>query len=106
MESLHAASPIAVSSFVALTFGIIAYFLGAFLTRRFRILAAYSIPEPVTGGLAAAVLALMVYLVVGREIVYDLGARDALLVYFFTTIGLDARLDDLRRGGNVPRSRR
>ena len=101
MDSLHTANPIAVSSFVALTIGIIAYFLGAFLTQKYRFLAAYSIPEPVTGGLAAAVLALLVYLVSGREIVYDLGARDALLVYFFTTIGLNARLDDLRRGGNM-----
>lgn len=95
------ASTIAVSGFVALTFGIIAYFAGAWLTQHYRMLAAYSIPEPVTGGLAAAVLVLVIYLVSGREISFDLGARDALLVYFFTTIGLNARLDDLRRGGPV-----
>jgi glutamate:Na+ symporter, ESS family len=94
-------APIAVSAFAALTLGIIAYFLGAGLTQRFRILSAYSIPEPVSGGLVAALAALVVVLVTGRAIYYDLAARDALLVYFFTTIGLNARLDDLRRGGPV-----
>lgn len=101
MTDFSTAIPIAVSGFVALTFGIIAYFAGAYLTQRFRVLAAYSIPEPVTGGLVAAVLVLMVYLITGRAVAFDLAARDALLVYFFTTIGLNARLDDLRRGGPV-----
>ena len=90
-----------VSAFAALTLGIIAYFLGAALTRRFRLLSAYSIPEPVSGGLVAAIAALLVVTITGRAIHYDLAARDALLVYFFTTIGLNARLDDLRKGGPV-----
>lgn len=90
-----------VSAFAALTLGIIAYFLGAGLTRRFRLLSAYSIPEPVSGGLVAAIAALLVVTITGRAIHYDLAARDALLVYFFTTIGLNARLDDLRKGGPV-----
>ena len=101
MDKLTTANPIAISALMALTFGIVAYFLGARLTRRFRVLATYSIPEPVTGGLVAAVLALIVVAATGRAVQYDLAARDALLVYFFTTIGLNARLDDLRRGGPV-----
>lgn len=98
---MTATGPIMISSLVALTFGIVAYFMGALLTQRFRLLSAYSIPEPVTGGLVAALLALLAHEVSGREILYDLAARDALLVYFFTTIGLNARLEDLRRGGGV-----
>jgi ESS family glutamate:Na+ symporter len=94
-------NPIAVSAFGALTLGIIAYFLGAALTRRFHVLSAYSIPEPVTGGLVAAIVALIIVVITGRTIQYDLAARDALLVYFFTGIGLNARIDDLRRGGAV-----
>jgi ESS family glutamate:Na+ symporter len=93
--------PITVSALLALTFGIVAYFAGARLTQRVRLLSAYSIPEPVSGGLLAALLALTVVLITGREISYDLAARDALLVYFFSSIGLNARLDDLKRGGGV-----
>jgi Na+/glutamate symporter len=33
------------------------------------------------------------------EITFDLDARDTLLLYFFTGIGLNARLSDLFRGG-------
>ena len=91
--------PIAISGFMSLTFGIIVYFLGARLTQKLPVLSTYSIPEPVSGGLCAALLALVVVLATGREIIYDLSARDALLVYFFTTIGLTARIADLRRGG-------
>jgi ESS family glutamate:Na+ symporter len=98
---MSSSGPITISALLALSFGIIAYFAGARLTRRFRFLSAYSIPEPVSGGLAAALLALIIVLITGREISYDLAARDALLVYFFSSIGLNARLDDLKRGGGV-----
>lgn len=88
-----------VRAFLALTLGVVVYFLGAALTRRLSLLRAYSIPEPVSGGLLAALIALGVFLVDGREVVYDLAARDVLLVYFFTTIGMNASFGDLRRGG-------
>ncbi|MCE8522728.1 sodium/glutamate symporter [Ruegeria pomeroyi] len=92
---------IEIHAFVALTLGIVVYFLGERLTHRFSILSAYSIPEPVSGGLLAALLAFGVVLLTGREIAFDLAARDVLLVYFFTTIGLNARVADLIRGGPV-----
>ena len=99
MEQLADTAPIMISGFAALTLGIVVYFVGAGLSRKVPILARYSIPEPVSGGLIAALLALLVVLYSGREISYDLTARDTLLVYFFTTIGLNARLSDLARGG-------
>ncbi|MEM6946271.1 MAG: sodium/glutamate symporter, partial [Pseudomonadota bacterium] len=91
--------PIEISALVALTLGIVVYFVGERLTRRFPILARYSIPEPVSGGLLAALVALAVVLVTGRELSYDLAARDALLVYFFTTVGLNANVASLKQGG-------
>ena len=86
-------------SITLMLIGIIVLFVGKRLTDRLGFLEEYSIPEPVSGGLIAAFLALMVVLLTGREISYDLTARDALLVYFFTTIGLNARLSDLLGGG-------
>ncbi|MEM8700539.1 MAG: sodium/glutamate symporter [Pseudomonadota bacterium] len=96
-----AADPILIDSFAAFTLGIIVYFVGARLTKRFSILSAYSIPEPVSGGLAAAFCALLVVVATGRTIEYDLSVRDFLLVYFFTTVGLNARVSDLTRGGPI-----
>ena len=91
--------PIEIDSFGAVTIGILVYFLGARLTRRYAVLSKYSIPEPVSGGLLAAILALLVVLATGRAISYELSARDFLLVYFFTTVGLNARFADLIKGG-------
>ncbi|MEL7524300.1 MAG: sodium/glutamate symporter [Pseudomonadota bacterium] len=101
MEPAAAADPIMIDSFAAFTLGIIVYFVGARLTKRFSVLSAYSIPEPVSGGLAAAFCALLVVVATGRTIEYDLSVRDFLLVYFFTTVGLNARVSDLTRGGPV-----
>ncbi|MBY8976563.1 sodium/glutamate symporter [Rhodobacteraceae bacterium NNCM2] len=91
--------PISVPSFIAFTAGMIVYFIGARLTRKFAVLRDFNIPEPVSGGLMVAVLVWAVYVVAGREIEFDLNSRDMLLVIFFTTIGLNARFADLRRGG-------
>ncbi|MEO1530620.1 MAG: sodium/glutamate symporter [Pseudomonadota bacterium] len=101
MEPAAGPGPIEIDAFAALTLGIVVYFAGERLTNRFPVLARYSIPEPVSGGLAAALMALAVVLLTGRQVTYDLTARDALLVYFFTTVGLNARLSDLLKGGPI-----
>ncbi|MEM9184827.1 MAG: sodium/glutamate symporter, partial [Pseudomonadota bacterium] len=91
-------SGVTVESFIAYTLGIVVFFVGMQLNRRFELLRAYNIPEPVTGGLLAAMLTLVLYLTAGIEINFDLRARDTLLVYFFTAIGINARLSDLLSG--------
>lgn len=90
-----------ISDFLALTIGIVVFFLGAFLTRHVRFLADYSIPEPVAGGLATALVVWAAYAWLDIEIVFDLATRDALLLYFFAAIGLNARLSDLIAGGRI-----
>lgn len=88
-----------VDSFLAVTIGILVYFAGMALTKRVNFLREYNIPEPVTGGIIASVLSLALFLATGTELNYDLAIRDVLLVYFFTAIGLNARLSDLIAGG-------
>jgi ESS family glutamate:Na+ symporter len=95
----ESASTIVIGDFMTMTIGIIVFFTGAILTRRISILQDYNIPEPVSGGLIAAILALLVYLVFDKSISYELEMRDRLLVYFFTAIGLNARFNDLVKGG-------
>ncbi|MEL6217738.1 MAG: sodium/glutamate symporter, partial [Pseudomonadota bacterium] len=99
MDLANDPSLIQIDAFIALTLGIVVFFIGERLTRKFPVLELYSIPRPVSGGLLAALLGLAVVLISGRELVFDLAARDVLLVYFFTTVGLNARIDDLLRGG-------
>lgn len=86
-------------SFFVATLGIIVLFVGKRLNASIGFLRTFSIPEPVTGGLLFSVLITLIYLVSGIEIEFNLAARDVLLVYFFTTIGINASLKDLLSGG-------
>ncbi len=88
-----------VNDFISYTIGIVVFFIGMRLNERIGFLRSYNIPEPVTGGVLAALALLLLYLATGIEITYELETRDTLLVYFFTTIGLNARLSDLLAGG-------
>ena len=90
---------ILVEDFLAYTIGIVVYFVGMKLNERVHFLRAFNIPEPVTGGIIAALTALALFGVTGIELEYELETRDQLLVYFFTAIGLNARIADLRAGG-------
>jgi ESS family glutamate:Na+ symporter len=85
--------------FIAVTFGIAVLFIGKRLNERFELLREFSIPEPVSGGLLFSCLFGLVYAVSGIAIEFELAARDFLLVYFFTTIGINASLKDLLSGG-------
>lgn len=99
MIELQSDGALLVRTFLAITVGILVLFLGKAVNRRVALLREYTIPEPVTGGLLVALLMLVVQLASGYRIVFELAARDVLLVYFFTTIGLNARISDLKAGG-------
>ena len=78
------------SPFFAVTIGIVVLFVGKRINDAVGLLREFSIPEPVTGGLIFSVLIALLYLVSDIEIHFDLAARDVLLIYFFTTIGINA----------------
>jgi len=88
-----------VASFFAITLGIVVLFVGKRINGVVGFLREFSIPEPVTGGLLFSVLFGLVYAAIGVAVEFDLAARDVLLVYFFTTIGINASLKDLLAGG-------
>ncbi|MFM7642145.1 MAG: sodium/glutamate symporter, partial [Cyanobium sp.] len=88
-----------VQSFLTVTLGILVLFLGKALNSRVALLREFTIPEPVTGGLFVALLIALLHGAFGLDISFGLRARDLLLVYFFTTVGMNASFADLRRGG-------
>ena len=85
--------------FISVTIGIVVLFVGKRLNDAFRLLREFSIPEPVTGGLLCSLLIALVYIITDIEIEFQLTTRDVLLVYFFTTIGINSSLKDLIAGG-------
>jgi len=92
-------SALHIGPFLTFTIGIVVLFIGKRVNDSVGFLREFSIPEPVTGGLLFSLLTALVYVVSNVEISFELGARDLLLVYFFTTIGINASIKDLLAGG-------
>lgn len=88
-----------VPDFLTATIGFAVFLAGAEANGRIGVLRRFNIPEPVTGGLAMALVVLVIYLAAGIEISFELNTRDFLLVLFFAGIGLNARFSDLLAGG-------
>ena len=88
-----------IEPFLSITLGIIVLFVGKRLNDKIGFLREFSIPEPVTGGLLFSIFFAVVYGASGVAVNFELSARDILLVYFFTTIGINASLKDLAEGG-------
>ena len=88
-----------IDDFMAVTLGIIVLFIGKRINQAVPVLREFSIPEPVTGGLLFSILFALVYFTTGVGVEFALGTRDFLLVYFFTTIGINASFRDLLAGG-------
>ena len=97
MELINAS--VQIDTFLTVTVGIIVLFIGKRLNRVVPILREYSIPEPVSGGLTIALILFAVHSFADISVHFELDARDALLVYFFTTIGINASFRDLAAGG-------
>lgn len=87
------------NGFHAISFGIIVLFIGRRLNQKINFLKEFSIPEPVSGGIFFSILSAIFYYFTSISIEFELGGRDLLLVYFFTTIGINANLRDLLKGG-------
>ena len=97
MEYTHGL--VEIGPFRSVTWGIVVLFIGRWLVHRSSFLRDYNIPEPVVGGLLFSLLFAFLYFVLDITVQFDLAARDFLLVYFFTTIGLNAKVSDLVAGG-------
>ena len=82
-----------------LILAILVLFAGKWLTLRIAFLRENNIPEPITGGLLAALLFTLGHLLFDITFEFALQIRDALLLIFFTTIGLSTRISTLIAGG-------
>lgn len=80
---------------------ILVLFLGRFVNQRVGFFQKYSIPEPVTGGVMASIFFSGLYFIFDLSIEFSLDQRDALLVVFFTCVGLSARFSTLLQGGKA-----
>ena len=80
---------------------IIVLFLGTFLATKVPFLKKYSIPDAVTGGLICSIIVASIFALTDVKITFDTRLRDVLLLIFFSTIGLSAKLRMLVAGGKA-----
>jgi len=78
---------------------VLVLFLGKYLNRKVDFLSKYNIPEPVSGGVIASLVFACIYFIFGVTVNFDLSQRDALLVVFFTCVGLSSKFSTLLKGG-------
>ena len=73
--------------------------IGRKLVTAIRFLRTYSIPEPVVGGLVVALALYAVQTGAGFKVRFDSSLGAPLMLVFFASIGLNADLSSLRKGG-------
>lgn len=75
--------------------------LGRQMVQKIPFLTKYTIPEPVAGGLLVALGFLLLKQTTGFEVSFDMSLKDPLMLAFFATIGLNANLASLKKGGKA-----
>ena len=84
-----------------LSLSILVLFVGMYLNRKIRLLGDNYIPPAVTGGLLFAAGIALIYNFAHVQFEFDMRMRDLLLLVFFSTVGLSARLRALAAGGKA-----
>lgn len=91
-------SMLTLSALPTLLAGCLVLIVGDRLVKRVAVLARFSIPAPIVGGLLFAVVALLLERTSGLSFAFDTSARSPFLLLFFASIGLTADFALLRRG--------
>ncbi|NUF14630.1 sodium/glutamate symporter [Acinetobacter lactucae] len=89
------------NGFYTLISAVIVLLLGRFLVNRVDFLKRYNIPEPVAGGLIAAIISLLVHTLWGYSIVFSSELQTSFMLVFFASIGLSANFMKLKEGGSA-----
>ncbi|OBX76388.1 sodium/glutamate symporter [Moraxella atlantae] len=90
---------ITVNGYFTLILATLVLLLGRFLVKRIKFLADFNIPEPVAGGLVAALIIYLLNLTLGYSFNFASGLQTAFMLMFFASIGLSADFTRLKSGG-------
>lgn len=82
-----------------LAIAVLVLMLGSFLRRRIHFLEKFCIPAPVVGGLLFAIFTCICYSTGIAEFSFDDVLKEVCMVFFFTSVGFQANLKVLKKGG-------
>jgi len=90
---------IAVDPYYTLIVATLVLLVGRLMVDRIKFLQDFNIPEPVAGGLLAAVIIYILHASTGVSFAFDKGLQDSFMLIFFSSIGLSAAFSRLKAGG-------
>ncbi len=90
---------ITLNGYYTLILATLVLLLGRVLVQRIKFLADFSIPEPVAGGLVAAIMVYALHLMFGLSFIFQEELKTAFMLMFFASIGLSADFGRLKAGG-------
>lgn len=90
---------ITLNAFYTLVIAVLVLLLGRVLVNKINFLQRYSIPEAVAGGLVASVIGSLLFVFAEISFNYHGDLRTALMLMFFTSVGLSANFNRLKEGG-------
>jgi len=94
-------SVVTIEAMDGLSISIVVLFVGMFLNRHVSLLGDNYIPPAVTGGLLFSLGTALLYSYGDIQLDFEMRFRDLLLLVFFSTVGLSAKLSVLLRGGKA-----
>jgi len=90
---------IEIDATTSLLVAIVVLLIGRWLIGRIPPLQRYNIPEPVVGGMLAAIAITVAKVTAGTELSFDMALQTPFMLAFFATVGLSADVRTLVRGG-------
>lgn len=91
---------ITLNGYYTLILATLVLLLGRFLVKRIKFLEDFNIPEPVAGGLVAAIVVYILNIIWDYSFNFHQGLQTATMLMFFASIGLSADFGRLKAGGS------
>ncbi len=88
-------------AFLTIIIAVFVLMVGFLVVNKIRILKQYNIPEPVAGGLVAAVITYILFKNFNITVNFDANIQQIFMLMFFTSVGLSASLVKLKEGGKA-----
>ena len=88
-------------AFLTIVVAVFVLLMGYVVVNKVSILKKYNIPEPVAGGLVAAVITYFLFKSFNITVNFDANIQQVFMLMFFTSVGLSASLIKLKEGGKA-----
>ena len=88
-------------AFLTIVAAVFVLLVGYVVVNKVSILKKYNIPEPVAGGLVAAVITYFLFKSFNITVNFDANIQQIFMLMFFTSVGLSASLIKLKEGGKA-----